>query len=155
MCGSIPRSKSLCETVPIRPQPTLTELGLFAGWTIDTILFGNDWRWEPLIVGGKLRLGTVVLRGGTRGDVGALYGLPKGGRGIGDGVVGTFVKGGVGHEGSPHRQWERGIWRTVPRPWIHLEGENRGFLWINAVGTRIGQYWDRTGIKTRSRVPLP
>jgi hypothetical protein len=108
--SSVP--KSLREAVPIHPQLTLTELGPFVHLTVDTILFGNDRRWKPLIICGQLGLGAVVLGGGTMGDVGAFYGLPKGGRGIGDGVVRTSVGGGVGHEGSPRRLRERGVWRT-------------------------------------------
>ena len=65
--GPVP--KSLRETVPIHPEPTLAELGLLAHSTVDSILFGDGWRWKPLIVCGQLRLGAVVLVGGTEGDV--------------------------------------------------------------------------------------
>lgn len=98
--------KSLSEIVPIHPQLTPAELGLFAHLTIDTILFGDGWRRKPLVVGGQLILGTAALAGGTKGDIGAVGGWPKCGRGIGDGIARTFVGGGVGHEGSLQRLWE-------------------------------------------------
>lgn len=83
--GPVP--KPFRETVPIHPEPTLAELCLFAHPTVDTILFCDGWRRKPLIVcAGQLRLRAVVL-------VGAFDGLPKGGRGIGDGGVRTFVEG--------------------------------------------------------------
>ena len=94
-CGPVPEPPR--EIVPIHPEPTLSELGLFANPTVDAILLGDYRRWKPLIVGGRFQLRAVALVGGSGDNVCAVDSWPKRGEGVGDGLVGTLAEGGVGH----------------------------------------------------------
>ena len=40
------------EVVPMRLEPNLAEIRLFAHLTLDAVLFGDYWGWKPFIVGG-------------------------------------------------------------------------------------------------------
>ena len=71
----------------MRPESTLAELCLFAHPTLNTVLFGDRWRWKPLIIGRQLQSRAAGL----------VDGWPERGRGVGDGGVGTVVERGVGH----------------------------------------------------------
>ena len=99
--GAVPKFPR--EVVPVDPESTLPELCLFAHLALDAVLFRDHRGWEPLIVGGQFQFGVVVLFGGSD-DNGS-----EGGRGVGDGGVGTFVEEGVGHLDSPRglRRGER------------------------------------------------
>lgn len=124
-CRVIPKSPR--KVVPIHPQPTLAELGLFAAHlTIDPILFGDNWGREPSVVGRKLKFGPVVLVSRAEYCFSAFNGRRKRRRGIGDGVVGTFVEEETGHEGGPQGMRKRKVWRTPRTNCARLERRETG-----------------------------
>lgn len=131
--GPVP--EPLREIVPERPQPITAELGAFSPLTIKTILFGDDWRRKPLVVGRKLELGAALLVTGTGDGVSAFDGRSESGRGIGDGVVETFVDGGAGHGGEPARvAGGASLEDTSYEPWM---GEKRRLLPTNAAAATV------------------
>lgn len=117
--GLGPVTKSPLEVVPMYPEPTLVELGLPPHGVIDAILFGDHWRWEPLIVGGQFQFGAVVPAGGTDDGIRCAFGGRPKRRG---GAVGTCAGGMVEHKGSP-RNLGWGRLKGAPYEQCSLEEE--------------------------------